>query len=118
MTLPANGWRVLRRHGTAYGYAFTGPGPIRRVRVKSGKIIRVFGKGSGLGHTLGGDPAPVRVVVTLGKQQYCMSFGGTVAFTPGTRYAARGAYSLLAEIGCGRRAGHNRPDSSASMKSQ
>jgi hypothetical protein len=89
--LPATGWRVLRRHGAAYGYAFTGPDPIRRVRVKTGKILRIFGKGSGLGHTLGGDPAPVRVVVTLGKQQYCMSFGGTVAFAPGTRYDARNA---------------------------
>src|SRR5207237_3044838 len=90
-SLPATGWRVFRRRGIAYGYAFTGAGPIRRVRVKTGKILRVFGKGSDLGHTLGGDPAPVRVVLTLGKRQYCMSFGGTVAFTPGARYAAHAA---------------------------
>src|SRR5262245_21940132 len=89
--LPASGWRTLRRQGSVYGYSFRGSEAIRRVQVKQGTGLRVFGKGSGLGHTLGGDPAPVRVVLTLGPQQYCMSFGGAVDFKPGVRYLARAA---------------------------
>jgi len=87
----ATGWRALRRRGSVYGYVFRGAEPIRRVQVKQGKGLRVFGKGSGLGHTLGGNPTPVRVVLTLGRQQYCMSFGGTVEFTSGVHYLARDA---------------------------
>ncbi len=89
--LPAEGWRSLRRRGTIYGWVFNGPAPLSRVQVKKGKGLRVFGNGPGLGHTLGADPAPVRVVLTLGEQQYCMSFGGTVEFTPGSRYLAHAA---------------------------
>jgi hypothetical protein len=89
--LPAASWRYLQRRGATTGYSFTGPGPLRRVRVKAGKGLRVRGKGAGLGHTLGGNPAPVRVVLTLGEQQYCLSFGGTVDYTAGNRYLARNA---------------------------
>jgi hypothetical protein len=89
--LAAAGWRYLRRRGAITGYSFKGAGPLRRVRVKLGKGLRVTGRGSGLLHTLGGDPAPVRVVLTLGEQQYCLSFGGAVEFTPGRRYMARNA---------------------------
>jgi hypothetical protein len=89
--LPAASWRYLHRHGATTGYSFKGPSPLRRVRVTGGKGLRVFARGAGLPHTLGGNPAPVRVVLTLGQQQYCMSFGGTVEFTPGNRYLARNA---------------------------
>jgi hypothetical protein len=89
--LPATGWHYLRRGGSTIGYTFGGPAPLRHVRIRLGKGLRVSGKGTGLGHTLGGDPAPVRVVLTLGQQQYCMSFGGTVEFAPNARYIARGA---------------------------
>lgn len=90
-TLPASGWRYLKRRGQVVGYRFSGPAPIRTVRVKTGKGLRVFGKGAGLGHTLGANPVPVRVVLTLGQQQYCMAFGGSTQFNPGNRYIARHA---------------------------
>jgi hypothetical protein len=89
--LPAGGWRYVRRHGTVTGYSFKGPSPLRRVRVNAGKGLRVAGRGSGLLHTLGGNPDPVRVVLTLGEQQYCLGFGGSPQFTVGNRYVARSA---------------------------
>ena len=90
-SLPASGWRYLQRGGATTGYSFTGPSPLQRVRVRAGKGFRVRGKGAGLGHTLGGNPGPVRVVLTLGERQYCLGFGGDVRYTPGKRYLARNA---------------------------
>jgi hypothetical protein len=86
--LPATGWRALKRGGTVTGWMFRASGSIRRVRVKLGKGLRVTGKGS-FTHTLATNPSPVRAVLAIGGQQYCMSFGGTVAFTAGQRYLAR-----------------------------
>ncbi len=87
--LPASGWRYLRRGGTVTGYVFGGASPLRGVHVKSGKEISVLGRGDALGQTLGGNPSPVRIVLTLGRHQYCASFGGTVQFTPGRTYLAK-----------------------------
>jgi DUF3089 family protein len=89
--LPASGWRYLRRDGAVTGYVFDGPSPLRGVHVKAGREISVLGRGDALGQTLGGNPAPVRVVLTLGEHQYCVSFGGTVAFTPERAYLAKGS---------------------------
>jgi hypothetical protein len=88
--LPAAGWRHLKRNGVTVGVAFAGDGPIRAVRLKAGTVLRIRARGV-LGHTLGADPAPVRVVLSLGQQQYCMSFGGEVSVRPGVRFRATGA---------------------------
>ena len=87
--LPAGGWRYLRRRGQVVGYRFKGDAPIKRVRVKSGNGVRVTGKGLGLAHTIATNPDPVRVVVKIGGQQYCMRFGGIPRFTPGSRYVSK-----------------------------
>ncbi len=87
--LAAGSWHYRRRNGTLTGYVFDGPSPVSHVRVRVGRGLRAFGSGTALGHTLGGNPTPVRVVLTLGAQQYCMSFGGTVAFAAGVGYVAR-----------------------------
>jgi hypothetical protein len=87
--LPAPGWQYAHHKGVSTGYTFRGMDSIAEVRVRVGKI-KIRGRGS-LGHTLGGNPAPVRVVLTLGDHQYCMSFGGTVQFKAGSSYRARGA---------------------------
>ena len=89
--LPASGWKYLRHRKAVVGYAFHGSGAIRTVMVKAGKLLGVTGHGPGLGHTLGADPTPVRIVLTLGGEQYCLSFGGTVKFTAGAKYAATAA---------------------------
>lgn len=88
--LPADGWRYRRRKGAVTGYAFYGSGVIRSVRVKGGELIAINGRGA-VGHTLGTDPAPVRVVLTLGGRQCCMSFGGTVTTKAGVNYRATDA---------------------------
>jgi len=97
-SLPAAGWKAAKKKGTTTGYTFTQKGgPITAVTVKAGKTISAHGSGAVLGHTLGGNPDPVRVVLTLGStfggQQYCMSFGGTATpkFKAGTSYTATNA---------------------------
>ncbi len=87
--LPATGWRYLRRSGTVTGYVFGDASPLRGVHVKSGREISVLGRGDALGQTLGGNPSPVRIVMTLAGRQYCLSFGGTVQFSPGRTYLAK-----------------------------
>lgn len=90
--LPATGWRYLKKKGAIVGYSFRGKGgAIHGVIVRAGSLVRVSGSGKGLGHTLGGSPAPVRVVVRVGEQPLCMAFGGAVAFKPGRRFVAKGA---------------------------
>jgi DUF3089 family protein len=87
--LPAGGWSYRRSEGVVTGYAFHGSGAIRLVRLLAGNKIRIRGRGA-VGHTLGADPAPVRVILTLGARQYCMSYGGDVS-TTSQRYVASDA---------------------------
>jgi len=89
--LAASGWRYLKRHGAIIGYRFRGPGPIRMARLQAGYGLRATGSGAGLNHSLGANPVPVRVVLTLGQQQYCMSFGGTASFSASMRFLAKDA---------------------------
>ena len=76
--LPASGWNYRRSEGVATGYVFHGSGVIRLVRLLAGDKIRIRGRGA-VGHTLGANPAPVRVILTLGARQYCMTYGGDVS---------------------------------------
>ncbi|HEV7733929.1 MAG TPA: DUF3089 domain-containing protein [Candidatus Binatia bacterium] len=85
--LPASGWRAVRRRGLVIGWTYRSTGSIRSVRVRAGNTIRVRGRG-GLGHTLGTNPDPVRVILTLGAQQQCLRFGGTPSFTTNRSYHA------------------------------
>jgi hypothetical protein len=89
--LPASGWRYQGKAGQGKGYKFTGSGAIKSVLVKPGKLARVIGNGSSLGHTLETDPDPVAVVLELGAQPYCGRFGGTPDFTEGTKFLAKSA---------------------------
>src|SRR3989442_2752674 len=90
-SLPAERWRYVRQKRAVVGYAFRGPAPIGTLLLKAGKLVRITGGGARLGHTLGRNPAPVRVILTLGQQQYCMSFGGTTTFKTGMKYLAANA---------------------------
>jgi glucose/arabinose dehydrogenase len=91
--LPAGGWRYIGSPGDALGYTYKDPdlthGPIKAVTLKTGKLLKASGKGSGLGHALSTNPDPVAVVLQLGTKQYCLSFGGTATFQAGKRYSAK-----------------------------
>jgi hypothetical protein len=89
--LPASGWKYQGKAGQGKGYKFAKGAAIKSVLVKSGKLLRIIGKGSGLGHDLTTNPDPVGVTLTLGARTYCLSFGGTVQFKDGTKFLAKGA---------------------------
>jgi hypothetical protein len=89
--LPASGWKYQGKAGQGKGYKFTGSGAIKSVVVKTGKLARVIGKGSSLGHTLAANPDPVAVILELGAQAYCGRFGGSSQFKPQTKYLATSA---------------------------
>jgi hypothetical protein len=93
--LPAGNWEYLGQSGQQKGYRYRDPdlanGPVKLVVVKNGKVVRIVGKGSGLGHTLGTNPDPVDVVLTAGARTYCMSFGGTTSFTVNKVFTAKDA---------------------------
>ncbi len=97
-TLPASGWKYQGKAGQGKGYKFTGSGAIKSVLVKPGKLARVIGSGSSLGHTLAANPDPVAVILDMGTQAYCGRFGGSSQFTEGTKYLAKSA-SAPAECG-------------------
>ena len=93
--LPPGGWRYIGRPADALGYTYKDQnlanGPIKSVTLKTGKLIKAGGKGSGLGHGLAANPDPVAVVLRLGTKEYCLSYGGTASFRAGERYIAKDA---------------------------
>lgn len=90
--LPADGWRPLGKPGQVVGYVYADPqrvaGPVTRVTVKAGKLLKVTAKGAGLLHQLTTDPAPVDVVLSLGGSRACLSFGGVTRLVPGRMFVA------------------------------
>ena len=74
------------------GYKYKDPlGPIRKATLKNGKLLKVSGKGSGLGFSLATNPDPVAVALETGAKHYCMSFGGTTSFVANRTYSAKDA---------------------------
>jgi hypothetical protein len=75
-------WSYIGDDGENRGYKYKDTllanGPIKSVLIKPGKLVKITGKGAGLGHTLATNPDPVSVVLTLGDQNYCFEFGGGV----------------------------------------
>ncbi|MFN8544400.1 MAG: FG-GAP-like repeat-containing protein [Candidatus Binatia bacterium] len=94
--LPKAHWRYLGHKGEGRGYRFTGLKPFRSVVVKTRRTIRVRARGAGLLATLGADPTPVDVVLTLGEQRYCLRFGGTTTFVAGRKFLAQSAPTAAA----------------------
>lgn len=70
---PAN-WSPIKKKDPSKGWKYTKGDPIKKVLLKTGKSLKIIGKGSGLGHSLGTDPQPVDVVLTVAGQRYCMQF--------------------------------------------
>lgn len=85
------GWAPISRKKAEKGWKYRADAPIKKVLVKAGKQIKILGKGASLAFTLEADHDPVAVVLTLGTQRYCLSFGGTPNFKPGKKYLAKKA---------------------------
>ncbi len=89
--LPAANWKYVGKAGKNKGYRWIDKaGPITAVLLKS-KIVKIAGKGAGLGDNLDNDPNPVGVVLAVGSRTSCMSFGGTTKFKANKSYVATSA---------------------------
>lgn len=89
--LPAANWRALR-DGWQYSDPGLRSGPIRRARVRAGRLVSAKGLGAQLGHALDGTPEPVTVLFQLGTgQRWCAEFGGATHFTPHRTFRAADA---------------------------
>jgi hypothetical protein len=72
-----DGWRLLGKPGQNRGYKRRGGGPIRKIVVKAGKLLRIVGRGAELEHSLLTDPETVAAELRLGARYWCLEFGGT-----------------------------------------
>jgi hypothetical protein len=98
--LPAANWSYIGHAGDNKGYKFKHTdlttNPIKGANVMPGKLLKITGKGSLLGHSLGSNPNPVDVTVAIGGRSYCMSFGGTATFKLDKQYLAKDAPAPVA----------------------
>jgi hypothetical protein len=89
--LPAANWRPLR-DGWQYSDPGLRAGPIRRARVRAGRLVSAQGVGAQLGHSLDATPEPVTVLFQLGTgQRWCVEFGGATHFVPHRTFRAADA---------------------------
>jgi len=93
--LPAANWSLIGKPGQGKGYKYKdktlAAGPIASATITSGKNLKLTGKGAALGHTLGVNPAPVRVTLTSGGHRYCLQFGGVGKWKADKTYTAKNA---------------------------
>jgi hypothetical protein len=90
--LPADKWRPTR-DGWQYADASLSAGPIRRARIRAGRLASAKGLGAQLQHTLGESPEPVFVILQTGEtgQRWCMRFGGATRYVPARAFKAHDA---------------------------
>jgi hypothetical protein len=85
--LASGHWRVAGTTTKRYAYDDT-RGPITKVRVNNtgGRFVAIGG-GSGLGMALASNPHSVDVILTVGNERFCATFGTGVRYT-GVRFIA------------------------------
>ena len=94
--LPAGNWSVIGNLTDHKGFKYKDSkllaGPVKSAQVKTNKLIKVRGKGSALGFSLGAtSPDPVTVILSMGTRRYCATFGGTTKFTASKSFSAKAA---------------------------
>jgi glucose/arabinose dehydrogenase len=97
--MPASGWRRLGPINDIKGYQYSDPkqknGPVTGAMLRGGQLLRVVGKGAGLGLSLTSSPDPVSVVLQTGPKRYCMTFassaGAATQFNAGKLFTAKHA---------------------------
>jgi glucose/arabinose dehydrogenase len=92
--LPAKAWKLLgKAPDKVKGFKYTDKklenGPINNLIVKDGKLIKMTGKGEGLGHSLAVEPGSVQVVLTLGTRRWCLTFNDTAKFKVDKSYRSK-----------------------------
>jgi len=91
--MPHSNWHYIRSPGENAGYKYQDLGheygPIKFALIRDGKPSKVKGGGFELGFSLNNDPNPVNVVLQLGSQQYCLSYGGIAKFNPGAGFKSK-----------------------------
>ncbi|HEV7733491.1 MAG TPA: HtaA domain-containing protein [Candidatus Binatia bacterium] len=78
--LPASNWTAVVKKGVVAGYKYADSkrvlGPISAAQITIGGI-KVTGKGAGLSHALGSEPADVSIVVSSGDDSLCAGVGAS-----------------------------------------
>ncbi|HXJ34913.1 MAG TPA: hypothetical protein VMS22_12850 [Candidatus Eisenbacteria bacterium] len=93
--LPAANWALVGKPGEGKGYKYKdktlAAGPIGSATITAGKLVKITGKGAGLGQSLTVSPAPLRVTLTLGGHRYCLQFGGVTKWKADQQFSAKEA---------------------------
>jgi len=93
--LPASHWTYVgsatRPVGFQYNDRHQAAGPFTKVLLRGGGSLIAVARGPGLTLTLPGVPAPVDVVVSLGRTRYCLTFGGQTGFRLNRAFTAKSA---------------------------
>jgi hypothetical protein len=91
-SLPPSNWTYVGPPGANQGYRYRDRelllGPIRAVALRDLRASSILAAWPRTELSLSTDPSPVGVILTLGGTRYCMTFGGTEAWIPDTRYTA------------------------------
>jgi len=92
--LPKDNWEVIGKLTDHKGFKYKDSkllvGPVKSAQVKTNKLLKVSGKGSALGFSLGTiSPDPVTVILSIGTRRYCATFGGTTKFTASKSFSAK-----------------------------
>ena len=91
-----SGWRYVSKGDPDKGYEWHGAGPLQTLVLRKGRVLRIVGKGEGLGHRLFLDPGAVQIVLQLGAHRWCLEFGGTVTVRSPRKFLARDAEAPVA----------------------
>lgn len=93
VSMPHSNWHYIRTAGENAGYKYQDLanqwGPIKFALFRNGKPSKIKGGGNELGFSLNGDPNPVKVVLQMGSQQYCLQYGGIAKWNPGSSYKSK-----------------------------
>jgi hypothetical protein len=99
--LPMANWKYLKKKAPEKGYKFSKGNPIKSLVLKTGKLLKIKGKGDLLDIDLAVEPSAVQAELRLGGRTYCFTFGGDTTFKEGKKFLAKNAGQAAACPGAG-----------------